>query len=153
MVCPLPVNLRRIEMARLSSLNIGNLPPFVKPEVVASWDHFTVVGATSRASNLEPDVTEVVFLLLFDGMLHTMTQKMTIVRQQYVDYFAQGGEPITNLRLVKSAKAMKGGNKAWVFQDDGSEESDLIPDLEYVRDESSQGDYPDERVDLSDIPF
>ena len=135
-------------MARLSSLNIGN-SAFVKPEVVASWEHFTMIAAHERPSNLEPGKIEVAFTLLFDGVLHTMTMNTNPVRHQYVEYFARGGEAITNLQLVKS-KTVKMGNRAWLFEDNGGKDDNLpesTNELEYVEDDDFDPNLS------SDVPF
>lgn len=140
-------------MARLGDTTVGNLPPFVKPVEVAEWDHFTMINASLRESNLEAGKIEVVFTLRFDRQFFTLTMTNNAIRGQFVKYFTNGGEPITNLRLVKGMKA-KMGNVAWIFQDDGSSQDEELPDVEeltYVQDENVE--YQDILDDVSDIPF
>lgn len=141
-------------MARLGDTGVGNLPPFVKPVEVAEWDHFTMINASLRHSNIDAEKIEVVFTLRFDGQFFTLTMTNNAVRGQFVKHFQSGGEPITNLRLVKGNKAKPGQSVAWLFQDDGSSEDEELPDIEeltYENDGTVQ--YQDVLDDVNDIPF
>lgn len=111
-------------MAKLKDTNVGKSNYIKSEELFQTGVTFDITDARVRRSGFLDQTGQIQNQIVFILNVHyeegdeerTLTLTHNDVRQSFVEWFDEGGEPFENLVLVQAETSTK-GNPAWIFVD------------------------------------